>query len=106
MPKKGSPVLVVLHTPREKVWGMLDEITAAGVFLRGLDLKAFDDWLRAIVHHEPFIGLSSVFFPMWRVERIAEDETSEEVPSLCQQAEQRTGLSFAELMKDDEGPVA
>jgi len=36
MLKKGLPVLVVLHTPREKCWGMLDEITAAGVSLRGL----------------------------------------------------------------------
>ena len=101
MLKKGSPILVVLHTPREKCWGMLDEISSAGVFLRGIDLKAFDDWLSAVVHDEPFIGLGSLFFPMWRVERIARDETSEEVPSLRQQVEQRTGRSFEELLKDD-----
>ena len=105
MLKKGSPVLVVLHSPREKCWGMLDEIASAGVFLRGLDLKAFDDWISAVVHQEPFIGLGSMFFPMWRVERIARDETSGEVPSLCQQAEQRTGLSFDDLMKDDDGSL-
>jgi len=80
---------------------MLDEISSAGVFLRGIDLKAFDDWLSAVIHDEPFIGLGSLFFPMWRVERIARDETSEEVPSLCQQVEQRTGRSFEELLKDD-----
>ncbi|HEY6806340.1 MAG TPA: hypothetical protein VI306_22365 [Pyrinomonadaceae bacterium] len=101
MLKRGTPVLVVLHTPREKVWGMLDEITGAGVFLRGLDLKSFDDWIRAVVHHEPFIGLGNIFFPLWRVERIAKDETSGEIPSLSQQAEQRTGLSFEELLNDD-----
>jgi len=84
---------------------MLDEIASAGVFLRGLDLKAFDDWISAVVHREPFLGLGSMFFPMWRVERIAKDETSGEVPSLCQQAEQRTGLSFADLMKDDDGSL-
>jgi hypothetical protein len=83
---------------------MLDEITSAGVFLRGLDLNAFDDWISAIVHEEPFIGLGSLFFPMWRVERIARDETTGEVPSLREQAEHRTGRSFAELMKDDDGP--
>jgi len=105
MLKKGTPVLVVLHSPREKCWGMLDEIASAGVFLRGLDLKAFDDWISAVVHREPFLGLGSMFFPMWRVERIAKDETSGEVPSLCQQAEQRTGLSFADLMKDDDGSL-
>jgi len=105
MLKKGTPVLVVLHSPREKCWGMLDEIASAGVFLRGLDLKAFDDWISAVVHREPFLGLGSMFFPMWRVERIAKDETSGEVSSLCQQAEQRTGLSFDDLMKDDDGSL-
>jgi hypothetical protein len=78
---------------------MLDEITNAGVFLRGLDLNGFDDWVSAIVHNEPFLGLSSLFFPMWRVERIAKDEMSGDIPSLRQQVEQRTGRSFEELMK-------
>ena len=84
---------------------MLDEITTAGVFLRGLDLNSFDDWISAVVHDEPFIGLGSMFFPMWRVERIAKDETSGEVPSLYQQAEQRTGHSFEVLMKDEDVPL-
>jgi hypothetical protein len=43
---------------------------------------------------------------MWRVERIAMDEMSGEVPSLRQQVEQRTGRSFEELMKDDHGQPA
>ena len=106
MLRKGAAVLVVLHTPREKCWGMLDEINSAGVFLRGLDLNAFDDWISASIHHEPFIGLGSMFFPMWRVERIARDEASGEVPSLSQQAEQRTGISFQDLMKDDDSLLA
>jgi len=66
--------------------------------LRGLDLNAFDDWLSAVVHEEPFIGFGSLFFPMWRVERIAKDEPAGGVPSLCQQAEQRTGLTFEQLL--------
>ena len=103
--KHGTPVLVVLHSPREKCWGILDEITAAGVFLRGLDLKAFDDWVRSVIHHEPFIGFSSLFFPMWRVERISKDEQTGEVPSLYQQAEQRTGLPIQQLVDDDGGPL-
>jgi hypothetical protein len=102
---RGTPVLIVLQSPREKCWGILDEITPAGVFLRGLDLKAFDDWVRSVVHHEPFIGFGSLFFPMWRVERISKDEQAGEVPSLYQQAEQRTGLSLEQLMDDDSGPL-
>jgi hypothetical protein len=42
---RGSAVVIVLHTPREKCWGIIDEINPAGVFLRGLDLNAFDNWL-------------------------------------------------------------
>ena len=99
--RRGVPILVVLQSPREKCWGVLDEITAAGVFLRGLDLNAFDDWVRAVLHKEPFIGVTSLFFPMWRVERIAVDESTGGLPSLAQQAEQRTGRSLEELMRDD-----
>lgn len=101
----GTPVLIVLHSPREKYWGLLDEISAAGVFLRGLDLNAFDEWIRSVIHKEPFIGLGSMFFPMWRVERIAKDESVGGVKSLCEQAEQRTGLSLEELVNRDEGPL-
>ena len=100
--KGGDPVLLTLQNPREKCWGILDEINAAGVFLRGLDLKAFDDWLGAMLHKEPFIGFGSLFFPMWRVERIAKDEPAGGLPSLLQQAEQRTGRTLEELMREEE----
>jgi hypothetical protein len=101
---RGAPVLVVLHSPREKCWGILDEITSAGVFLRGLDLNAFDDWISAVVHNEPFLGFATLFFPLWRVERVSRDESSGGLPSLAQQAEQRTGRSLKDLLQDDEPP--
>ena len=93
----GAAVVVVLHSPREKCWGMLDDINAAGVFLRGLDLNSFDDWLSAVVHGEPFVGFGDLFFPMWRVERISKDEAMGELPSLCDQAEKRTGQPIEQL---------
>ena len=99
----GDPILLVLHSPREKCWGILDEITAAGVFLRGLDLNAFDDWVRAVAHDEPFIGLSDLFFPMWRVERLSRDEAAAGIPSLYEQVEQRTGRSVQELIDNNQG---
>ncbi|HEX8473344.1 MAG TPA: hypothetical protein VF666_04890 [Pyrinomonadaceae bacterium] len=97
--ERGATVLVVMHSPREKCWGVLDEINAAGVYLRGLDLNAFDDWTRAVAHDEPFIGLTDVFFPMWRVERIARDERAGDVPSLVEQFETRTGRSISEFLR-------
>jgi hypothetical protein len=95
----GTAVIIVLHSPREKCWGLLDEISPAGVFLRGLDLNAFDSWIHAVVHDEPFIGLGDLFFPIWRVERISKDEPSGEMPSLSQEVERRIGRPVAELVK-------
>jgi hypothetical protein len=96
--RKGSAILIVLHSPREKTWGILEEITSAGVFLRGLDLNSFDDWLRAVVHNEPFVGFGDLFFPLWRVERISRDESSAELPSLSEQVERRTGRPLEEVI--------
>lgn len=91
-------MLVVLHAPREKCWGILDEINQAGVFLRGIDLNSFDEWLRALVHEEPFVGFGDLFFPMWRVERISRDESTGGIPSMCEQVEQRTGRTVDDLV--------
>ena len=66
--------------------------------LRGIDLNAFDDWVSAMVHQEPFVGFGHLFFPMWRIERIARDEESGGVPSLCEQVERRTGHTVEELV--------
>lgn len=95
----GTAIILVLHSPREKCWGVLERIDAAGVFLRGIDLNAFDDWTRAVVHDEPFMGLADLFFPMWRVERVSRDESAGGVPSLAEQLEQRTGRSLADLFQ-------
>ncbi len=95
-----AAVILVLHTPREKCWGILDEINAAGVFLRGLDLNSFDDWLRSVAHDEPFVGLNDLFFPLWRVERISRDEASGSIPALFEQAEKRTRRRIVELVRN------
>ena len=95
----GDAIILVLHSPREKCWGVLDRIDAAGVFVRGLDLNAFDDWVRAIAHDEPFMGLSDLFFPMWRVERVSRDESAGGVSSLAEQLEQRTGRSLQDVFQ-------
>jgi len=80
---------------------VLDEINQAGVFLRGLDLNAFDDWLSAVTHEEPFVGFGDLFFPLWRVERILRDETAGGVPSLSKQVERRTGQTVEKLLRSD-----
>jgi hypothetical protein len=72
----GTPVLVHLHSPREKVFGLLVSLGVAGVVVRGLDLQAFDDWLRQEVRGEPpGLGPLTLFYPMSRVERVERDES-------------------------------
>ena len=97
----GSPVIVYLHSPREKIWGVLRELSAAGVFIRGIDLNTFDDWVQMIVRGERNMGLTHVFLPMWRVERVALDESVDDIPSLAAQFYARVGLTLNEYLDAD-----
>jgi hypothetical protein len=94
----GSPVIVYLHSPREKLWGILCDLTQAGVYLRGIDLNTFDDWTRMIVRGERNIGLTHLFLPMWRIERVALDESVDDIPSFADQFNSRVGLTIEEYL--------
>src|SRR5688572_13400903 len=92
----GEVVIAVLHSPREKLIGVLEDISAAGVTVRAVDLGYFDDWCRSIASGEPHLGMTDYFFPMWRVERITRDESSADIPSMSEQFEARTGTQLSE----------
>ena len=91
----GEYVIVILHTPREKLFGILDEINAAGVSVRAIDLGYFEDWSKSIAAGEPYLPMSDYFLPMWRIERITRDEGNAEMQSMADQFEKRTGKSPA-----------
>lgn len=94
-----SIVVVSLHSPKEKVWGELLTINAAGITMRGVDLNSFDHFVRQI--NEPDgerIGLPTVFFPMTRVERVALDEPSGSIPSMDELFARKIGRSLAEYL--------
>ncbi len=93
----GETIILLLQNPREKILGILHEIGAAGVFVRGIDLNYFDDWIRAIKDGEPHLPMQDQFFPMWRVERLSRDESYHGMPSLDRQFEDRTGYKIAEF---------
>lgn len=93
----GEVVIAVLQNPREKVFGVLHEINAAGIFIRAIDLNYFDEWARAIKNDELHLSMQDSFYPMWRVERISRDEHSDVMPSMAEQFEQRTGLKITEF---------
>lgn len=95
--ENGESVILVLHTPREKLLGILDEVNAAGVSVRGIDLGYFDDWCNSIANDEPYLPMSDYFLPMWRLERMTRDEGANEGMSMTQQFEQRTGRKLSEF---------
>lgn len=93
----GEAVIAVLHTPREKLFGILDEISSAGVSLRAIELSYFDDWVGSIAEGEQYLPMSDYFVPMWRVERVTRDEGTLDAPSLSEHFEKRTGKNLGEF---------
>ena len=89
-------VIAVLHSPREKLLGVLNEISPAGVTIRSIDLGYFDDWCRSIAAGEVHLQMSDNFYPMWRVERLSRDESSDDMPSMADQFESRTGRRLSD----------
>lgn len=101
-----SIVIVSLNSPKEKIWGRLLALTPAGITIQGIDLNAFDDWVRRILDSQPsLITLSTVFYPMHRIERVALDEPSGEIPSLAERFYTRIGISLVEYLQMP-GPAA
>ena len=88
----GSVVVLHLIEPSEKYWGYLQSLTAAGVTLRAINLDSLDDWTRSVAYEEDSagLGLSTLFFPLRRVERMFLDEPMGEIESLGQIFERRT----------------
>jgi len=95
--KLNSIVVVSLHSPKERIWGQLLDLNAAGATVRGLDVNGFDEWINQIRSEEPCC-LATVFYPLCRVERIAMDEPVGSVPSLSATFSQRTGMSLSEYL--------
>ena len=94
-----SIVVVTLHSPREKVWGQIVALHAAGVVIRGIDLNSFDDFVSQVRHPEgERVGLPTVFFPMQRIERISLDEPSGSIPSMADLFERKVGRSLNDYL--------
>jgi len=93
----GENVILVLHTPREKLFGILHEISAAGVYVRAVDLGYFDDWIQSIANGEHYLPMNDYFLPMWRLERMTRDEAVEGTTSMAEQFEERIGRPLSEF---------
>jgi hypothetical protein len=97
---EGAPVVLYLRDPREKVWGLLLSMTPAGITLRGIDLVVFDDWMRQEARRqEALIGLTTLFYPMARVERMERDETIGPLVSYADRFAQEVGRTVDEAAR-------
>jgi hypothetical protein len=97
---EGSFVLVTLDSPRQKFFGLLLRLTAAGVELRCVALESLDDLARQIRAGEA-ASASTMFFPMHRVERMEIDEASGELPSLSQDFTAKAGRTAEDVFGAD-----
>ena len=99
----GSVVLLHLGSPTEKYWGLLEELSAIGVTLRGLHVASFEDWVaQATKEGEGALGLATMFVPLLRVERIFLDQQVGEVESYQQRFERRVGVPLGAYLDMEE----
>ena len=93
----GSPVVLYLHEPKEKIWGLLVSISAPGIVVRGIDIAVFDDWMRQEMRgEEPLIGLVTSFYPIHRLERMELDQTIGPLLSYADRFYEETGKTVLE----------
>jgi hypothetical protein len=94
----GTPVILYLQAPKEKVWGLLLSLSPAGVVVRGLDLVVFDDWMRQEARGEDAgLGLATIFYPMYRLERMERDETVGTLSSYADRFRREVGRTVLEV---------
>jgi hypothetical protein len=103
--KSGAIVVLHLVNPNEKYWGLLESLAEAGITLRGISLTSFEDWVSAVVHQDEgmALGLTTIFFPMARVERMFLDEPVGQIESLAQSFERRAGMSLGDYLDSGQG---
>lgn len=93
MIQPGAIVIVHLVSPTEKFFGVLQDLGVAGISFRGINLNSFDDWMaQAVRPGDQTLGLSTMFVPLFRVERIFLDEAVGEVESYRQRFSKRVGM--------------
>ena len=101
--RRGQLVVVVLHSPKERLWGVLLGLDGPGLAIRGLDVAAWEEVLTLVRQGQAdFVSLSTKFLPMHRIESLYLDERSSGVPSLGEVFRDRTGLDPAAFLSGEE----
>jgi len=95
----GTPAVLYLNDPKEKIWGLVVSVSAAGVVLRGLRLDSFEDWMRQEARNEEeLLGLVTSFYPLPRIERLEEDRSVGSVVSYSDRFAEAVGRTVHEAI--------
>ena len=95
----NSLVILNLVSPKEKFFGVLRSLSAAGVTMRAMNLDSFDDWIHQVARgEESEIEMVTMFVPLFRVERIFLDEPAGAIRSYSQRFQDVTGRSIEDYL--------
>ncbi len=95
----GSAAVLYLNDPKEKIWGLVVSVSAAGVVIRGLRLDSFEDWMRQEARaEEELLGLVTSFYPLPRIERLEEDRSVGSVVSYTQRFKDAVGRTVHDAL--------
>ncbi len=99
--QSGDLVVVVLQSPRERIWGRILGLDASGIAVRGLDLTPWEEVMTLVrTGQTDQVALSTRFLPMHRVEAMYLDEPSSGAPSLAATFHDRTGQEAQTFLAD------
>lgn len=99
VPGPGALVLAFVHSPKERLWGVLQGYDAAGVWIEGIDLQSFEDWARQVGREEGSgLGLSLIFYPLLRVEKLLLDRSAPGQPSFADRFRSLVGMEVEEYL--------
>jgi len=81
----------------------------SGLVLRGINVSSFDNWMFQVTRQEQqSLGLSTMFVPLFRIERVFLDEQIGEVGSYSQRFEDQVGMAVENYLglvaENDEEP--
>lgn len=95
----GTAAVLYLNDPKEKIWGLVVSVSAAGVVMRGLQLESFEDWMRQEARgEEELLGLVTAFYPLPRIERLEEDRSVGTVKSYSERFAEAVGRTVHEAI--------
>ena len=95
----GVAVVLYLNDPKEKIWGLVVSVSAAGVVMQGLRLDSFEDWMRQEARNEDeLLGLVTAFYPLPRIERMEEDRSVGSVVSYADRFAEAVGRTVQDAV--------